>query len=305
MSGAVSYRRRVTAAPHPKIQVDVTADLARALLADQHPDLADLPLHGRVFGWDNVTWRLGDALALRFPVRDLSSTLVEREQRWLAVLAPQLPVPVPAPVRTGRPGRGFPWSWSVVPWLTGTQVAALPVAPRAAWATELADALAALHVPAPADAPRNPYRGVPLADRVETMRARTTDDLPHVAALRAALDAGVAAPAWDRPAVWVHGDPHPGNLVADGAHLTGLIDFGDLGAGDPASDLATAWMTFDAAGRAAFVARTQEQRGWDAATWARARAWAASYVAVLLAHPDEYPVLAEVGRHTAAQVAAG
>ena len=74
----------MSAAPHPKIQVDVTADLARALLADQHPDLADLPLHGRVFGWDNVTWRLGDALALRFPVRDLSSTLVEREQRWLA-----------------------------------------------------------------------------------------------------------------------------------------------------------------------------------------------------------------------------
>lgn len=289
---------------HPKIEVDVAPDLARALLADQHPDLADLPLHGRVVGWDNVTWRLGDRLALRFPVRAASSALVGHEQRWLAVLAPHLPVAVPVPVRVGRPGHGFPWAWSVVPWVDGVPAAVQPVGDRTAWATDLADALAALHVPAPADAPTHPYRGVPLAQRIDLMRSRTTDDLPHADVLRAALDAGVAAPVWDRPPVWVHGDPHPGNLVADGPRLAALIDFGDLCAGDPASDLATAWLTFDAAGRAAFVARTQERRAWDDATWTRARAWAASYVAVLLAHPEEYPVMAQVGRHAAAQLAA-
>ena len=83
---------------HPKIEVDVTEDLARALLAEQHPDLAHLPLRGRVFGWDNITWRLGDDLAVRFPVRRASSRLVEGEQRWLPVLAPTLPVAVPVPV---------------------------------------------------------------------------------------------------------------------------------------------------------------------------------------------------------------
>ncbi|WP_307860973.1 aminoglycoside phosphotransferase family protein [Cellulomonas wangleii] len=289
---------------HPMIEVDVDAELARALLVQQHPDLAHLPLHGRTFGWDNLTWRLGEDLALRFPVRETSSTLVEREQRWLPVLAARLPVPVPRPVRDGRPGHGYPWAWSVVPWLPGTPVAATPVADRTGWATELADALAALHRPAPPDAPTNPYRGVPLAQRHEVMASRLTEAVPHVAALRDALEAGLAAPAWDRDPVWVHGDPHPGNLVAAGGHLTGLIDFGDLCSGDPASDLATAWMTFDAAGRAAFVARTQEAHRWDAATWVRARAWAVSYVPVLLAHPEEYPLMAAVGRHTAAQVAA-
>lgn len=290
---------------HPKIEVDVPADLARALLADQHPDLADQLLHGRTFGWDNLTWRLGDDLALRFPVRELSSTLLDREQRWLPVLGPHLPVPVPVPVRRGRPALGFPWTWSVVAWVHGEQVAATPVPSRTAWAGELATALAALHVPAPPDAPVNPYRGVPLAERYDVVAARLTPDVPHADALRAALDAGLAASPWHRPPVWVHGDPHPGNLVSRDGHLAGLLDFGDLCSGDPASDLATAWLTFDAAGRDAFVARTQAAHGWDDATWTRARAWAASYVPVLLAHPDEYPVLAAVGRHAAAQVADG
>ncbi len=294
---------------HPKIEVDVTAELARELLAEQHPDLADLPLRGRVFGWDNITWRLGDDLAVRFPVREMSSRLVEGEQRWLPVLAPRLPVAVPVPVRAGRPGPRYPWAWSVVPWLPGEQVAAQPVAHRTRWAGTLAEALAALHVPAPADAPVNPFRGVPLDDRVEVWRARL-DGTPsveprHVETLRAAIDDGAAAPAWQGAPVWVHGDPHPGNMTSDGERLTGLIDFGDLGSGDPASDLATAWLTFDARGRDVFVRRTQELRGWDAPTWVRARAWAASYVPVLLAHPEEYPLMATVGLHTADQLALG
>lgn len=285
------------------IEVDVTADLARALLVDQHADLAHLPLHGRTHGWDNLTWRLGDDLALRLPVRTLSSTLVEREHRWLPGLAPRLPVPVPVPVRHGAPGRGYPWVWSVVPWLPGDVVAASDPATRTPWAHELAEALAALHAPAPAAAPANPYRGVDLAARDEVVAERLAGDLPHADVLRDAWRAGLTAPRWRGTPVWVHGDPHPGNLVASTGHLTGLLDFGDLCAGDPASDLATAWMTFDTAGRAAFVERTQQLRGWDDATWVRARAWAAALVHPLLAHPEAYPLMAAVGCHTAAQVA--
>ncbi|MFS0705090.1 phosphotransferase [Cellulomonas sp. 179-A 9B4 NHS] len=288
---------------HPLIEVDVDADLARALLREQHPDLAGLPLHGRTNGWDNLTWRLGDDLAVRFPVRALSSELVEREQRWLPVLAGRVPVPLPVPLRAGRPGARYPWTWSVVPWLHGDVVAATEPTSRTAWAPALADALAALHVPAPADAPPNPYRGVPLAERDDVVVPRFTDAVPHVDALRAAWGDGLAAPPWARPAVWLHGDPHPGNLVSRDGALAGLLDFGDLTSGDPASDLATAWLTFDAAGRAAFRARTDALRGWDDATWVRARAWAAALVPVLLAHPDEYPLMAAVGRHAAEQVA--
>lgn len=296
-----------TAAPrHPKIEVDVDADLARVLLREQHPDLADLPLHHRVHGWDNVTWRLGEELALRFPVRELSAPLIEREQVWLGHLASLLPVPVPVPVRRGTPSGAapYPWPWSVVPWLPGTMLASVPVEERRACADTLAETLAALHVPAPPDAPVNPFRGVPPATRDDVGAARLTADLPHADVLRAAWADALAAPARTAAPVWVHGDPHPANLLAHDGRLAGLLDFGDLCSGDPASDLATAWMSFDAVGRARFVARTQELRAHDDATWRRARGWAAAMVPTLLAHPDEYPLLAAVGRHTAAQLAA-
>ena len=291
---------------HPKIEVDVPADLVTALLAEQHPDLAGLPVHGRVHGWDNITWRLGDELAARFPVRSLSAPLVAQEQRWLPHLAGLLPVLVPAPVRVGRPGTGFPWAWSVVPWLAGTTAATTDVAARSSWAVDLAEALGALHRPAPPDAPHNPFRGVPLAMRAPLVGPRLADPaLPHTDALTDAWEDGLAARAYAGPPLWVHGDPHPANLLVDGGRLSGLIDFGDLCAGDPASDLATAWLTFDATGRQAFVGRSNELHGWDGATWRRARAWAAGYVPTLLAHPQEYPVLAAVGRHAAEQLALG
>ncbi len=290
---------------HPLIEVDVTASLARRLLAEQHPDLAALPLHGRLNGWDNITWRLGDELALRFPVREASAPLVEREHRWLPLLAARLPVAVPNPVRTGEPSALYPWPWTVVPWLEGTVVAQTEVAGRTRWAHQLADALVALHVPAPPDAPVNPYRGVPLADRADVVGRRLADapGIPHRAALLDAWRDGLAAPAWDGPPVWVHGDPHPGNLLSDEAGLAALLDFGDLCHGDPASDLATAWLTFDAEGRAELVTRTTAVRSWDDATWRRARGWAAGLVPVFLAHPVEYPLMADVGRHAAEALA--
>ncbi|WP_029287732.1 aminoglycoside phosphotransferase family protein [Cellulomonas sp. HZM] len=288
---------------HPKIEVDVDVALARALVAEQHPDLAHLPVHDRSNGWDNITWRLGDELALRFPVRASSAPLLEHEAHWLPTLAPRLPVAIPVPVRAGAPGPSYPWPWHVVRWVEGTVVAEVPVAERTTWAGELAVALAALHTPAPPDAPANPFRGVPLAERDAVVAARLADDLPHAAALRDAWADGLAARRHAGSAVWLHGDPHPANLLAEPGRLTGLIDFGDLTSGDPASDLATAWLTFDAAGREAFVVRTRELRAWDDATWVRARAWAAALVPVLLAHPHEYPLLAAVGRHAADQVA--
>ncbi len=111
----------------PAAEVDVGVPLVRALLVDQHPDLADLPLRVVANGWDNVVLRLGDDLAVRIPRRAAAAELVEHEQRWLPELAPLVaPVRVPLPVRTGRPALGYPWSWSVVPWFPGTVAGSRP-----------------------------------------------------------------------------------------------------------------------------------------------------------------------------------
>ena len=50
----------------------------------------------------------------------------------------------------------------------------------------------------------------------------------------------------------VHGDLHPANVGVTGGTLSGIVDFGDLFAGDPAWDLAAAWVLLPAGTAARF-----------------------------------------------------
>lgn len=290
-----------------KAELDVTVTLARALLREQHPDLAHLPLTVAANGWDNVMVRAGDTLVLRLPRRAVAAPLLTNELSALPFLVPVLAaavpdVAVPLPVRVGAPSEtlGYPWPWSVLRWIGGVRAASTPVEARRAWAPTLGRVLAALHRPV-ADGvpvPHNPFRGIALRDRLPPAL-----DLSGRAGeiWRAALDAPDHA---GRP-VWIHGDPHPANLVvAPGGgpgradRLAAVVDFGDVTAGDPASDLGALWLTFDAAGRRACrVAMEAAGAVWDDATWARARGWALTFSAAMLAHPDEHPTLVPIGRH--------
>ncbi|WP_418276708.1 aminoglycoside phosphotransferase family protein [Isoptericola jiangsuensis] len=296
-----------------EIEIDVA--LVRALLAEQHPDLAGLPLRVVAQGWDNVMARLGDDLVVRVPRRALAAPLVEHEQRWLPQLAPGLPVAVPVPVRVGvpSPALGYPWSWSVVPWFDGVRAADVPLARRRALASPLAGVLRALHTPAPAGFPVNPVRGVPLATRDAAVRDRLASGVvPEATAVEALWDRVVAAPPWDGPPRWLHGDLHPGNLVVTeevpddvGRGDVGLVavaDFGDLTAGDPATDLATAWLTFDAVGRATFRDRLAERYPAEDPVWVRARGWAVSMSTSMLTSGPEHAWVLDMGRQALEQV---
>jgi hypothetical protein len=107
----------------PAAEVEVSADLVRRLLAGQHPDLARLPVEFLANGWDNELYRVGDRLLARLPRRALGAEIIKNEQRWLPGLAPGLPLPIPYPERTGVPAHGYPYSWSVVPYLPGVPAA--------------------------------------------------------------------------------------------------------------------------------------------------------------------------------------
>ncbi|MFD1718856.1 aminoglycoside phosphotransferase family protein [Georgenia deserti] len=293
----------------PPAEVDVDEELVRRLLADQHPDLADLPLTRTAAGWDNVMWRLGDALAVRLPRRQVGATLTENEQRWLPEIFDRVSaatsVLLPAPLRYGRPTAYYPWHWSVVVWIQGRSAATVAPPARRRIAEPLAALLPALHVPAPADAPDNPFRSRPLATRDEVVRDRIGAlDLPAAPALLELWSDLVRTAPWSAPAVWIHGDLHPHNLILDGTRqLTGVIDFGDMTAGDPATDLATAWMTFDRSARRTF--REHLEGHYDDATWRRGRAWALSMATAMVTMSDDDPVIAAVGRHTFEQVLEG
>lgn len=250
--------------------------LARRLVDSQFPRWADLPVRPvDVSGVDNRTFRLGDELSIRLPAGEWYSLQVEKEQRWLPVLAPRLPVPIPVPVARGEPDLGYPYPWSVYRWLDGEPSGQATIGDLTTFAVDVADFLVALATLDPADGPppgpHNFYRGGPLATYAEDA-LRAVDDLgdevPRDAVL-AALDDALAA-EWHGDPVWFHGDVAVGNLLVRDGKLSAVIDFGGCGVGDPACDVVLAWTLFTDDSRAAFL-RTL---GVDPATWTRGLGWA-------------------------------
>jgi aminoglycoside phosphotransferase (APT) family kinase protein len=169
----------------------------------------------------------------------------------------------------------------------------------------LAAFLRALHQPAPADAPRNAYRGsIALIERAAAFEQRHAEaERMHGAldpALRAAWEAGAAAPI-DAPRTWFHGDLHGRNVLVKDGRLAGVIDWGDMAAGDPACDLAAVWMLLPAP-----EARRRAMAAYPAsgATWARARGWAALMTAMLLSITNN-PRMPAMGRRMMGWLAQG
>lgn len=259
-------------------EIQITAELVRDLLRDQHPDLADQPVRLGARGWDNQLWRLGDDLAVRLPWATRSAdALLRKEHTWLPVLAPRLPLPVPVPQRLGEPSARFPRPWIVTTWVPGEPADRAPVTRAAEAATTLAAFLTALHRPAPEQAPASLDRGGPLAGHSEgfaqQLAAATELGLiPDPDAVRAVWDDAAAAPEWGGPALWLHGDLHPANVLTTGGAICGVVDFGALFAGDPAGDLAAAWNLLPDAAAERFLAAYRPVP--DAATVRRARGWA-------------------------------
>ncbi len=235
-------------------EIEITADLVRALLREQHPDLAGLAVREVAGGWDNQQWRLGDELAVRMPRTERAPELQRKEARWLPLLAPRLPLPVPRPVRVGEPSVRFPKRWTVMTWVPGEPLDRTSISRGDHAADTLADFLRALHAPAPAEAPGVVDRGAHPGTYTEGFDHlfRSVDLGGRADEVRAVWDDAVAAPAWEGPPVWVHGDLHPANVVVSDGTLSGVIDFGDLFAGDPAWDLAAAWVVLPEGAAARF-----------------------------------------------------
>lgn len=294
------YRRTVSDTPPADIRTD--APLVARLLGEQHPDLVgELRLVSD--GWDNQLYRLGDRLAVRVPRREVAAHLIEHEQQILPGVAARVSVRVPVPVRVGVPSDLFPWPWSIVEWFEGIDGAEVSATERSRLAEPLARFVGDLAVPAP-DAPRNPVRGVPLAERHEAVatRLRSLAGRMEVADPEQAWRDALDAPPWDGPPLLLHGDLHPGNLLlaADGG-LAAVLDFGDVTSGDPATDLATAWLTFDGDARERF--RESLPRPADSATWRRARGWAVAMASALATASDDNPRMAGLARHALVQLA--
>jgi aminoglycoside phosphotransferase (APT) family kinase protein len=278
--------------PMPQ-RITVDAEQVRRLVIDQFPEWGGLSVQPvSNGGWDNVTFRLGDEMVARLPSASEYALAVDKEQRWLPALAPQLPLPIPGLLAKGRPGADYPLPWSIYRWLDGEPASANRIADPVRFAVDLAGFLAALQNVDPTDGPRpgkhNWFRGGTLRTYDEQAHRALTALDGHVDVdlareiWKAALDA-----RWDGVERWFHGDVAQGNLLLDDGELAAVIDFGTCGVGDPACDVAIAWTLLTSDGRRAF----RERLSVDEAPWARGRGWALWKTLVTcaqtLGHADE------------------
>lgn len=282
-----------------EIATDVS--LVDGLVRAQFPRWHGLPItqvaHG---GTDHTIYRLGDELAVRLPRIERANGHAARDAVKLPKLAPHLPVAVPEPLELGEPTENYPFTWSIVRWLSGD------IAPVEAVGdgigVRLAEVVQALHKVDTSGEPWTDYRGcLDLSSGDEYVR-RSIAELGGDPRLTAVWEEALSAPRWSGPGRWLHADLHQGNLLFTNGELTGVIDWAAAGVGDPAGDLMTAWLYLDERGRAAFRRELSE---FDDATWVRARGWALHLAVLALPYyRDTNPLLVHIATHTIGQLLA-
>jgi aminoglycoside phosphotransferase (APT) family kinase protein len=277
----------------PEVEVDV--ERARALIGAQFPDLADAPMRQLATGWDNVVHLVDERWVFRFPRRQVAVAGVEREIDVLRRLAPNLPLPVPLPRFIGAPAGDYPWPWFGAAHLPGVELAesGWSDAERVTVGAEVGAFLRELHAGGlsgrvGSTLPVDPMRRADMPFRVAATRKRL-DDLAaaHLweptREVEALLDDAMGLPPPPRTVV-LHGDLHVRHVLVDGGHVTGIIDWGDLCAGDPSIDLSIAYGSLLGEGRSALI---DAYGPIDGLTELRARVIAVFLAAALLEYADD------------------
>ncbi|MET8045225.1 aminoglycoside phosphotransferase family protein [Micromonospora sp. NPDC005215] len=284
-------------------QVDVSADVVAALVAEQFPRWRGLPVRPLPSaGTVNALFRLGTEFVLRFPLRPsadpaLRDTL-RREQEHAVLLAAHLPVAVPEPLALGAPGDGYPGSWTAYRFIPGETAQPDRIDDPDVFARDLAAVVVALHgIDTGGRSWPGFGRGGPLADQDADVRAAlaVSGELTDTAALAEVWDRCRNARRDDPADVWIHADLMPGNLLVRDGRLAAVIDLESVKVGDPAVDLMPAWNLLDPGSRETY----RRALGVDDATWERGRGWALEQaINALPYYVDTNPVMAGIARHT-------
>lgn len=259
-------------------QVEVAAGTLASALAAQFTELVGLSIE-RVESAGTVVapFRVGEDVVARLPLvptnSDAARASVRREQEYARVLADHLRVEVSRPLGVGEPFEGYPGVWSVWTWLPGRSLDRLAVAHDVSLAVDLAELIRAIQaLPAAGRSWNGEGRGGwPLTDN-EWVR-ESIDRSAHLIDPRKATaiwERALAADPHQGPAVRIHGDPMPGNFLANDGRLTGMVDVASPTFGDPAADLQPAWVLFEEPARSVFLSAM----GLDDSARERARGWA-------------------------------
>ena len=285
-------------------EVPIDHRLVSALVRDQFPQWADLPLERIATGGTvNAIYRLGTEMSVRLPLAEWATDSLIREFVWIPRLAPHLPLEVPRPLALGEPDAHYPFPWSIHGWIEGE--IAMPGRfgdPRQA-ALDVGGFVRTLQGIDPDGAPANTHRGGPLGRADQSTRAalRACGGMIDVSAALGVWERSLATAPWNGPAIWVHGDLWYSNLLSTGRRITAVLDFGSVGIGDPAIDTLPAWSLFDTATRPLF----RSELGVDDATWDRGKGWAISMAALALPYyRDTNPIIVHNAQRMIEQILA-
>lgn len=251
----------------PAVVVD--EDLARTLISATFPDVPTDSLTFVGAGWDNTAWRAGD-LVFRFPRRGIARALMHTETSVLPQIASALSLPISAPTHIAEPTDAYPYPWAGYPWMSGTTGCQTEHIDTTASAQDLGRFLRALHsldVTVPGDDWR---ANIPLQANklVRVLTNLSTETLAERDAALDLVDVLRHTPLHAGPDVLCHGDLYARHVLFADGRPCGVIDWGDVHRGDPATDLAVAFMLFEPVDRAPF--RTAYGT-IDPDTWQRAR----------------------------------
>lgn len=259
-------------------EIVITDTLVKECLQMQFPDL--LPIHLKCIGegWDNKVYLINENIIFRFPRRKIAVELIERENTVLQILQHQFNLEIPNPMFHGKPLPLYPYPFHGYKMIKGIAgcYESLTEEQRIASLPPLADFLKKLHhLDAPQAIKLKPYvfnrTNTPqsveaLQDRLHKIMTRNivpinkaVFDLEMIAALQIQLP---------NDKCLIHGDLYSRHLMFQQGHLTGIIDWGDIGINNKSVDLAVIWSFYPQSCHPLFF---EHYGAVDAATWLYAR----------------------------------
>lgn len=293
---------------HPG-QLTVATETVRVLVAAQFCEWRNLRIRRIAStGTVNAIFRIGDALAGRFPLQpcdaDSARHGLESEAQAARVLAGRTRFPTPEPVAIGEPGAGYPLPWSVQTWLPGVAATEADPGESRDFAHDLAEFIIGVRaIGTRGRTFSGGGRGGDLRahdDWVEQC-LRHSQELLDVPRLRRTWAALRVLPRGAAPDVMTHGDLIPGNVLVSNGRLAGILDVGGLGPADPALDLVSAWHLLEPGPRQ--VLREDLESG--DLEWERGKAWAFEQALGLVwYYADSNPVMSRMGRRTLERILA-
>lgn len=221
-------------------KIEVNAELVHTLLIHQCPQWAHLPLQAIAsLGTSNAIFRLGQDYVVRLPRIDGVAASIHKELEWVPKIAPWLTTPISEPYFQGKPHQDYPYPWLIAKWHVGHTPDFEKEMKYALLAKELALFLNQLHgIMLTGNEPtarRGTHVGC-LESETRNSIQQLQDDIALVPAI-VLWEELLRVPSCPQVPVWIHGDLLPGNILVHHHRLGAVIDFSDMGLGDPACDL--------------------------------------------------------------------